>query len=1120
MRVFNGKRLALSIAVIAVAALLAVMAACLIQPQEAKADPTYELVLYDGDIPCSLGAVGNLYCYEADYYKSYRRYTFTYHEGINLRLGAKTQTGEDIAWQPAEAMQSVKHTADGSVDNYLVQGSIEGTITPFYIRIQERPLTVVWAEETLYSEFGEAIAPQVTLWDAETDTATLQAIQTEITFLASDDSPFNSEYVKGLGKGDYLIKAVLAEKGNYCLADNTNTYHVAKFSGEIVVERQEETVVYNGAPRSAIELLGATVRKGGVEVEGYAIKVKYSRDCVKEDNSLTALATAGTFYIAFQFEDTTNYTYYRSPASASEWYTVNIEMANVVLSTTESAVSLQYDKNRTAETAAEELYGKRNEFLLVADETGMEIVSSPEDYTFRYRDTDADAWRDTPPATVGNYQVRVHFNGNGNYHETAAENDLIMPLEITKRLVRLAWKPYDTKLAYGERFDLAGQYRVDGTYREEFEAWIADGNEAEYTLAYEMSPDLVEWHTYTLSEALPLPGWYQATVVMDSELYCGETSVAARIHIEKVALTKDDVSLNETSFVYGEEVAQVPVLGEGKAIDGTWRIEYRQGGETAAVKDVGVYDVYLTLDGDSMYSCALVYEGADGLTLSRRPVTLYVWNYDVVYGDSTFSEGVTYGDDGTAMVWWPHGTVLTGDAQDFLSHLSVSVQAPNGTWVEQINASFVCADSGYPLKITSTNANYQVTFAKEGKLFVNPRPLRVTVTGSTSIFEGAAPRLEVHVNLENDVSDEEFDQISSAFTLAYRDSAGNAVEGTPAEVGVYTVELVQADVAALKNYRVQYAPVKLTIKTTALATSDSSVEVSGKFNTTETLLVEKGVNSRYSAAVNDLKGYHVVTVYEIVNPMNSESNSQITFRLAASSDLRNAKVLYLEGNEWVELDYTRDGEYVTFTQRTMSTKYVIAAQREINWTLIGLIAGGVVLVVIIIVVAVTVPQLMRKKKLAEEATKQVAAPTAASQAKPDEDEELDSFIETFDESTVERELTPAERIALREKEEKYQQYKARLARMRTSDRTMSDTLSGLGLDKNADEDEIIARMIEADEERARQVEEELKREQEEAKAKAEEETKTVILERSDEVLEQKTFAPTMPDSDDDDDIDI
>ena len=99
------------------------------------------------------------------------------------------------------------------------------------------------------------------------------------------------------------------------------------------------------------------------------------------------------------------------------------------------------------------------------------------------------------------------------------------------------------------------------------------------------------------------------------------------------------------------------------------------------------------------------------------------------------------------------------------------------------------------------------------------------------------------------------------------------------------------------------------------------------------------------------------------------------------------------------------------------------------------------------------------------------APTKGLQHKSEE-EELDELIQNFDESTVRRELTPAERIALREKEEKYNQYRLRLQRMRGSgDKSMQDKLAGLQLGA-ADDDAIIARMIAEDEARAKELEEE------------------------------------------------
>ena len=1115
MRVFYRNTL-IFIVVLAVTMLSAVaLAAWATEPNVAAADPAYELTLYDGNMPCTEGAVENLYCYRADYTNMVRRYTFTYHKGIDLRLGATTTTGESISWQPAEMMQSVKRDDNGDVTDYTVSGSIGDTFYTFKIRIVEKTLNVAWQEESLSCEYGEAIAPKVTLSGTNTDVDTLRNLENNVTYLAKNGSIFDTAYVKDIGKGDYEIKPVLAEKGNYTLADTSASYHVGQFSGTIVVAKETEAVVYNGAARSSIDLLGATVEKGGVAVDGYTIAAQYSLDGVGVESNTATLSTVGTFYVAFSFEGlSSNYVNYRSPASG--WYTITIDKADVAMNEVQSPLSVEYNKDRTAESAANELYGMRGDFYEVKDTAGNKIQCAPIDFTFSYRAANAVEWSDVPPDTVGDYQVRIHFNGNGYYNATAAKDDLLLPLEIRKCEVWLSWKEYQTLLQYGERFDLSELYQVDSVA---FNAWIEEGNQAEYYLTYEMSTDLSKWTPYVPDESLPMPAYYHATVVMDSALYCGRTRAPASIFIEKVALTAENVALGDTTFTYGDAVSLTPVVGQNIEIDGTWRVEFRQGGEQTTIKNVGAYDVYLTLDEDSMYRCELSFEGANGVTIAPRGVDLTVWNYDVVYGESAFESGIRYGDDGAALVWWPYGSVLTGDANDFLQHLGVTVQAPNGQWVSQIDKTFVCTDTGYAIKITSTNINYAVTVKREGKLYVNPRPLHVSVTGNNSIFEGATPKFEITVPYENHMSDAEFEQINAALSLAYRDSEGKSVDGIPTEVGTYTVELVKEETGVLVNYRVQCAPVKLTIKALTHATSDADFEVSGKFNTTDTLMVEKGVNSRYSAAVANLSGYHVVTVYEVVNPIAAESGL-ITFRLAASSDLRNAKLLYLEGDQWLELDYTREGEDIVFSQRIMATKYVIAAQREINWMLIGLIAGGVVLAVIAVVIGATIPQIKRKKKLADQATKQVAAPTAASGAKPDEDEELDSFIEAFDESTVERELTPAERIALREKEEKYQQYKARLARMRTSDRTLTDTLSGLGLEKNADEDEIIARMIEADEARARQVEEDLKREQEEAKAKAEEENKAIILERSDEVLEQKTFAPTIPDSDDDDDIDI
>lgn len=1118
MNAKSSKRWIWCLAALAALVVLATGCLCLVSFR-AAADPEYELVLYDGDTVCAVGNVDNRYCYAVDTVNMVRRYTFTYHDGINIRLGATTQTGENIAWQPAEMMATVKRDAEGAVADYTVSGIIDDTIYTYKIRIAEKTLNVVWDEDSMTSEYGQRILPKVTLQDPKGLEPNLSDLAANVTYVVANDpnrSEFTAEYVADIGCGTYTVAPVFRTKGNYKLADTTHTYAVTPYSGAIVVDSAEASVVYDGSVRSSIALLGASVQKGGVADEGYRIEALYSLDGENIASRTDQLATAGRYYVAFSFVGTAgNYANPRCPASG--WYPVEIRKADVVLSQVQSPLGFEYKKNRTAESAAVDLYNARRTYYDVKDADGRDVDCAPADFEFAYRKLDTDEWSLTPPAAVGSYTVRVHYKGNVNYNAT--EDDLLLPLEVVKCSVGISWKAYAQQLSYGERFDLGDGYVVDS---DDFAEWIEEGNTATYTLTYEYSRDCEHWSPYALSAELPMPGFYRAMVIMDSELYCGQARRYAEIDVAKVALTAEDVRLDNLSVTYGERAAATPVTVGDKTVDGTWRVEYRQAGAVAEVGDVGRYDVHVTLENDSMYACNLTFAGENGLTVTKRNVALSVWDYDVNYGDAAFAERITRGEEGTAHLWWPAGDVLTADITAFLANLTLSVQKTDGTWTDSLDASFGCSDRGYPLKVTSDNANYAVNVVREGKLYVNPRPLRVTVTSSSgnfTIYEGASPRLTVHVNLDMDVSDAEFNQLNAAFGLSYKDSEGKTVEGTPTEVGVYTVELVQSQSDVLKNYRVQYAPVKLTIKSLSLPTNDSAFEVSGRFNTTETLTVEKGVNSRYGAAVASLSGYHVVTVYEVSNPVSAESGN-ITFRLAAPSNLRNTKVLYAEGDQWVQLDFVQEGEYVVFTQRTMAAKYVICAQREINWLLIGLIAGGVVLAVVVVVVVVVVSKARRNKKLAEDATKQVAAPTAKATAKPDEDEELDSFIEAFDETTVERELTPAERIALREKEEKYQQYKQRLARLRTSDRTLKDTLSGLGLDNNANEDEIIAKMIEADEARAKQVEEDLRREEEEAKARAEEEKKTVILERSDEVLEQKTFAPTLPDGEDDDDIDI
>lgn len=1087
----------LAVAMLAVA--LSLVALCVPPSAVAKAEGDYTLVLTDGNVPCAPGDKENAYCYE--YNATKKLYTFTYHSGLSIKPVALTD-GEnritDVSWT-YDPIVSVKRDENGKLTTYSVRGRINGTTDnyTFTVQVVPRTLSVSWEEDSLKSEYGQVVAPVANLPSDVPD---------ELTYVvAVSGDAFDTEYVRQQGSGSYTIRPALPADSNYALSEDglTASYKVSAYSGSIAVAREGATVNYNGTRINMVDLLGVTAE------EGYEFYGKFSIDGSTWTTDKLLPDAAGTYSVFFVFDGAQRN--YQNPQTAT--FTITVNPSDVVMSALEGALSVAYQRDRTQAQYAEAVYAQLGKAYAVTDTDGHDVNCSPADFTYTYQLVSGGEWGATPPDTVGDYRIRIHFSGNGNYNACSDEVDLQLPFAVSKGVVSVRWIVYPATLQYGEHFDMSSFYRIDSV---EFNEWAENGNQVEYSLTYEYSADNVNWQPYAPGEDAPMPGDYRAKAVMDSALYCG-TSEWAPIRVQKVVLSEEDITFAATSFVYGQTVDLQPDLREGLSLrGGTWNVRYLAEDQADVLfVAVGNYDVHLTLEDDAMYTCDLTFASLLGIT--PKPVALNVWDVYVTYGDRAFASGVTYGLENNGLVWWRDGSVLTGDVADFLNNLSVDVRSPSGAWVSQIDNSFVVGE-GYQIRVNSANTNYDISIVGEAKLYVRARALRVRVNGTLNLFEGAQPRLSVEI--ENYVTEDDYAALMPCFALVYEDEDGTVYDEAPMAVGTYTVKLQQTRAPVLSNYSVQFVTVKLVIGSLSLPTTLREFAVSGRFEGKDTLTVEKVNGSRYSAAASSvLKGYHVVSAYEISNPA-STGTGQITFSLTIPDNTRSPKVLYLEGDRWVEVPVTQSGNVLTFTQHTMSSKYLVCARRSINWLLIGLIAGGVVLVAVGIIVAIMVPRLRRQKKLAADATQQVAAPTAKATAAPDEEEELDSFIESFDESTVQRELTPAERIALREREEKYQQYKARLERLRTSDRTMQDTLRSLGVSSNADDDEIIARMMAADEERARRLEEDLRREEEEAKQRQEEEVRTVILERSDEVLEQRTFAPTVTDSDDDDDIDI
>ena len=1068
-------------------------------PPAAEAAPDYRIVLYDGSVECAEDASKNLYCYA--YNSSERMYTFVYHAGIDLRLGDTTTTGEAVTWSGVAPMREVKRDNNGSLYYYSVLGNIAGTNYTFRIRIEPREVGTTWISDTMQCEYGQTVRPEVELDEAVPDA---------VSFEATDGSTFDTQYVKGIGCGQYTVRAVLPTYSNYVLTGNTSVYTVDTYKGSIEVDATEATLQYSGDSVNAVAVLGAR------NADGYPFHAEYSIDNGVSWTQVESLAAAKRYLVRYAFEGKpSNYAHPKT-----DDYVVTIEKGDASLRALESVVTVGYSK--TADYAAA-VYNQKDTVWTICDQAGNPITCESTDFVITYRLTTEGDFGATPPSTVGEYMVCIHYNATSDYNASA--EDLVLSLSVVRGTVYLSWKPYDAEMAYGTKFALDDKYEVGSEEARQYIEYVHEHDEVQdeirFALHYTYSADEgATWQSYTVTSAAPIPGLYRVTADMECALYVGTTRVPAAIRVHKVVLRKEDLDLSETSVVYGEPVSVRP-RAEGKIITGQWQVSFGQRGVygVSAVSS-GSYDVHLTLEDDPMYSADLQYLGL--LTIRPRTVHLTVWDYDVVYGDRAFTQGVTYGNDRlSGMVCWRPDEVLEEDKTAFLATLSMTVTSPSGANVAEIDSNFVVTTEGYPMQVACSSDDYVIEIDRQGLLLVLPRPLRVSITsttGSMTVYEGATPRLVL--NIDNWVLDAEYEDLRNALSYTYVDVEGNAVEGTPTAPGSYTLKLTYEDVPVLSNYDVRYTTAKLTIKSLSLPTTAADFAVTGHFDSNEELVVTKVANSVYSSEASKvLKGYDVVAAYEISHPRNA-ANGQITFRLAMPEGVRDPVVLYLEGNQWTQVEATVEDGMLVFSQSAMASKYLICAKGEINWLLIGLIAGGVVLIAVGVVVALGVVRMRHNKHLASEASKQVAAPTAAATGKPNEEEELDDFIDTFDESTVERELTPAERIALREKEEKYQQYKARLERMRTSDRTLRDTLTALGISDSDDDDAIIARMIEADEERARQVEEEVRREEEAQRAAEEEATRAVILERSDDVLEQKTFAPTIVDTDDDDDIDI
>lgn len=928
---------------------------------------------------------------------------------------------------------------------------------------------------------------------------------------ALDGEEFNTTYVQSKGKkGNYSIRAHLQTMGNYTLTNDTATYNVLQYTGRISVQRKSYTCRYVG---QEIDMLAEDVL-GVSETEGFAVVCEYSTDKSHwEEGHL--LNTAGKYYVRYRYKDKTeaNYKYYQTD-KYDDVYEIQIDKGHTALTLVDNSMSVMYDAKLYEDDNKElrkALWAMLNHNYFLTNESDMEVECTWEELSFKYRNTSADEWSDEPYHGANKtIEVQIAFLGNTNYEATTL--DTAASLTIEKCIVRISVE-YDNEIAYGSLFKFS--YEVNSA---QFHEW-KEGQVVKYDELFWRQKQDGEWEDYFYDgKTNPLPGVYQLQVKMDSELYVGRSSEII-ITVDHLALPDSQVELGQAEFEYGKEYGidwTISPVVKGVELDegSSWSVRFGQNGSwNADISQCGRYDVEITLNNDALYEGKFVF--VEAMTITPKEVVLSVWDIYTEYGEDVFANGYTHGaEQDDKMVGWKQGAVLSADVGDFLKSLKLYVVVGDARVLS--TDRLPVQKGGYAMQVECTSSNYTMKVGALGRLYVDARTLTAGVIGDLELYEGSAVQPDVSLEHLVDWADEDTrDAMKACFYLQYYED-DTLLDAAPSSAGRYKVVPAYHDSELLANYKVNAKSSTLVILSLNLPTSTEDFAVSGRFESNETLSVVKGLIGRYTNVVSNRWGdYHAVAVYEIANP--PESKAQISFRLLLPEGCRDPKMLCLVDDQWMEVSFVEQNGYAVFTQRSMSTTYIICSKGQINWLLIGLIVGGALVVIVVVVVLLVVNKVRRTKRLAADAAKSVAAPTAGP--RPNEDEELDSLIETFDESTVERELTPAERIALRQKEEKYQQYRARLQRMRTSDRTLNDTMSALGLHGDEDDDAIIARMIEADEERARQMEEET-RQEEMARREQEAAPTAVILEKREEVLEQRTFAPTQNDSDDDEDIDI
>lgn len=897
--------------------------------------------------------------------------------------------------------------------------------------------------------------------------------------------------------GEYYVKAYYDDINNLNYQGEAVSAFVIHPS-EAVIVAQDAEIKYSGGAIGLIDALNATVQgqcSAGFSAEAYT----------GESFTVPAaepISAAGVYRVLFRFSGgDANFVH---PYSNEYYLTVSKAAVNfAVLPISLTWSGAVFDLNG--------LFG--NEIKLFNTDYGTAITAAYGALSFEYSDKLGNPI--AAPSEVGEYGVRFTCSATANYN--AAESE-ISAYSIVKR---------------GIEIDIEGNFDLPSDTLTS--AYNPDGTEVLYNLKDDESNPLTEVLTKeevtyysVISESedeeldgLPvMPGTYRVEIEAETEHFIGAKTLT--LVITKVAFAQSiAIKHNGGDFVSGGSipytaaaVALEPNVDALYDIDG-YTVEFEgiaptvYARSTVKPRHAGTYCMYVTL-ADDLYQG----EGSFIFTVTKLTVTVKPNDFSAVYGDRVYIVG------GNLMYRAEDITVeglASGDTpSSIVDNIRIIIGESDAT---QTSAEFGAGSYTLrtALKTESAHPSYiiDVSESDTGTLTITKRALTVSVNDIT-VAVGTAITPSIKNITGFAYADASNQAISSAITYEYY-SGEELLGAVPEATGLYTVKAV----GTLLNYTINSVDGILTVCNSSLADLNLlPFSAEGKFAPEETLrIVYGGVSDEIKLAIKDkLPKHTAVRVFNVIEKAGTADGTglKVIFNISDIDESDDFKVLAKYGNAYTEVDFAINGGIVTIDEIAMADAYILCDIDKIDY--MWYIFGGAIFLIIAIVAGVIIRIYLTggfKKKFKNDGKAVTAQPVGKKYSDIDEIEEA---IQSFDESTVVREMTPAEKLEMKRKEEQYEQYKLKLQRLRsTGDKTFEDSLKKSGI-KNIDDDLIIEKMIEADEERMRRIEEEARLEKEAAE-REKEKPKAVILPKNTESYEQKSFAPK-PKDEDDLDIDI